>query len=239
LEQERGDIPVLQIARETGVSRYSLARYLHAEADIRVSDFLRVLDYCSRRLLDFLSLWVDVSQLPSAADAWKQQSLARRAAYERPWSHAVLRCLELCGQTKKAQHPDAIAARLGIERDEVERCLTLLAESRQIRWNGRRWVTDPTRAIELSADRDAARKLAAWWLSVAAERAGGQQGMFAYNLCSVSSQDLQRIAELQRDCLRRIRAIVARSEPAERVALICVQVFGLDGKTARPSNEPG
>jgi hypothetical protein len=57
-----------------------------------------------------------------------------------------------------------------------------------------------------------------------------EQGMFAYNLCSVSAADLQRIAELERDCLRQVRAIVASSTPAERVALIAVQVFGFDGR---------
>jgi hypothetical protein len=202
---------------------------LRGEADIRLPDFLRLLDYCSRRLLDFLALWVDVADLPSAAEAWQRQTLARRAAYERPWSHAVLRCLEL-EQGPRSRHPEAIADKLGIEVREVELCLELLQESGQIRRKGKRWITDPSQAVELSADRERARQLAAWWVAVAAERAKDQPGMFAYNLCSVSSDDLQRIAQLQRDCLRQIRAVVARSKPAERVALINVQVLGLDGK---------
>lgn len=230
LEQERGGVPVSQIARETGVSRHSLARYLRAEADMRLTDFLRVIDYCSRRLLDFIALWVDVGRLPCAASAWHKQELARHAAYERPWSHAVLRYLELATVGPKAHRPAAIASCLGIEATEVERCLLLLEQSGQIRRKGTRWVTDHAESIELSSDRQAARKLAAWWVSVAAERAQQQGGMFAYNLCSVAAEDLQRIAQLQRDCLRQIRAIVAESKPAQRVALICVQVFGLDGK---------
>jgi hypothetical protein len=231
LQQERGGVPVLQISRETKVSRFSLARYLRGEADIRLPDFLRVLEYCSRRLLDFLALWVDVERLPSAAEAWQRQALARRAAYERPWSHAVLRCLELF-EGKRSPKPAAIAEKLGIDVGEVEECLRLLQDSRQIRRRGARWVLDPTQAVELGADREAARGLAAWWVEVAADRAVRQQGMFAYNLCSVSSRDLQRIAELQRDCLRQVRSIVAQSQPVERVALIGVQVFGLDGRAA-------
>jgi transcriptional regulator with XRE-family HTH domain len=230
LEQERGGVPVLKIARETGVSRHSLARYLRAEADMRLTDFLRVLDYCSRRLLDFVALWVDVNQVPCAAAAWRKQELARRAAYERPWSHAVLRYLELARRGPAAHNPHAIAGCLGIDVAEVKSCLSLLEQSGQIRRKGRQWLTDRAESVELSADRDAARKLAAWWVSVAAERAQQPTGMFAYNLCSVATKDLQRIAQLQRDCLRQIRAIVAESKPAERVALICVQVFGLDGK---------
>ncbi len=235
LEQERGGVPVLQIARETGVSRHSLARYLRAEADMRLSDFLRVLDYCSRRMLDFLALWVDVTELPSIAGAWQRQALARRTAYERPWSHAVLRCLELSDARKGTLTAATIAQRLGVERAEVEGCLTLLEQSGQIRRRGKRWITDPSQSVDLSADREAARELASWWLGVAVQRSRGRRGMFAYNLCSVSGRDLQRIADLQRDCLRRIRAIVAESKPAERVALIGAQVFGLDAERAEDS----
>lgn len=232
LEQERGGVPIIQIARDTGISRHSLARYLRAEADIRLSDFLSVLDHCSRRLLDFLALWIDPNQLPTASAAWRRQQSSRRAAYERPWSHAVLRCLELDleqGSTELRELPGLIARRLGIDPEEVEQCLVLLEQSQQIRQEGQRWIVDATRAVELSADREAAQKLAAWWVAVAAERATQRRGMFAYNLCSVSSADLQRIAELQRDTLRQIRNIVAQSKPAERVALISVQVLGLDG----------
>lgn len=230
LEHERGGVPVLQVAKESGVSRFSLARYLHAEADIRLSDFLRVLETCSRRVLDFLALWVDVAKLPAAAPGWRRQVLARRAAYERPWSHAVLRCLELFATETTAPSSEDLAKRLGVEPDEVDDCLNLLEQSGQIRREKARWVFDPSQAIELGADREAAQKLAAWWVGIAADRAREHTGMFAYNLCAVSSDDLQRIAALQRDCLRQIRAIVAQSRPAERVALIAVQVLGLDGK---------
>jgi hypothetical protein len=229
LEHERGSVPVLHVAKESGVSRFSLARYLHAEADIRLSDFLRVLETCSRRLLDFLALWVDVAMLPAAAPAWRRQLLARRAAYERPWSHAVLHCLELFATEPNAPSSEDLARRLGVGVAEVDDCLNLLEQSGQIRREKSRWVFDPSQAIDLGADRDAAQKLAAWWVGIAADRARERAGMFAYNLCAVSSDDLQRIAALQRDFLRQIRAIVAQSKPAERVALIAVQVLGLDG----------
>lgn len=230
LEQERGRVSVSELARETGVSRFALARYLRAEADIRLPDFLRVLDYCSRRLLDFVALWVDPAGLPSALEPWRRQELARRAAYERPWSHAVLRSLELSQRDYNEPQASRIAQQLGIELDEVEACLDLLRQGRQIRRVRGRWVPDHTQAVDLSVDRDAARRLAAWWVDVAAQRARRQRGMFAYNLCSVSAKDLQRIAELERDCLRQVRTIVANSTPAERVALIAVQVFGFDGQ---------
>jgi transcriptional regulator with XRE-family HTH domain len=230
LEHERGGLSVSEVARESGVSRFSLTRYLRAEADIRLPDFLRVLDFCSRRLLDFVALWVDPTELPTAREPWRRQELARRAAYERPWSHAVLRALELTHDDRGEPQAIRIGRQLGIEVGEVEACLKLLHQGGQIRKVRGRFTPDHAQAVDLSSDREAARRLAAWWVEVAAQRARRQQGMFAYNLCSVSEGDLQRIAELERDYLRQVRAIVANSTPAERVALIAVQVFGFDGK---------
>lgn len=230
LEQERQGIPLVTIAAATGISRFSLARYLGAEADIRLPDLLRVIDFCTHRLLDFLALWVDPGTLPCVAEAWRELHLARRAAYERPWSHAVLRCLELEAYRNSSAHdPRFIAEQLGITLDEVQACLELLQQSQQIAWTGSHYRGQEESAVALSADPAAARAQAAWWLSVATQRAASQRGMFAYNLCCVSAADLQRIAELQRDYLRQVRAIVAASTPGQRVALIGVQVMGFDG----------
>ncbi|MEN9578608.1 MAG: hypothetical protein RJA70_1617 [Pseudomonadota bacterium] len=230
LEHERGRIAIVQVARDTQMSRFSLARYFRGDVDIRLPEFLRILDSCSHRLLDFLALWTDPALLPAAAQAWREQQLARRAAYERPWSHAVLRCLEVAQYRKTPKHDSSVVSKLlGIENAEVDECLKLLEESQQVRSNGTHWLPADEVALELGANPSGSKALAAWWLNVAAERAGkARRGMFAYNLCSVSAVDLQRIAELQRECLREIRSIVAHSQPGERVALIGVQVMGLE-----------
>ena len=229
LEHERRGISLVAIAKDTGISRFSLARYLRAEADIRLPDMLRLLDYCSHRLLDFLALWTDPTLLPCVAERWQALQLARRAAYERPWSNAVLHCLELQAYRDSPRHePGQIARYLGISRQEVEACLELLEQSEQITWNGHHYRGTEQRSVSLSSDPAAARAQAAWWVSVAAERAQSHRGMFAYNLCCVSAEDLQRIAELQRDCLRQIRSVVANSSPGERVALVNVQVLAFD-----------
>jgi hypothetical protein len=52
--------------------------------------------------------------------------------------------------------------------------------------------------------------------------------MFAYNVCGVAERDLDRIQTLQVDFLKQVRAVVAESEPVERVALVAVQIFALD-----------
>ncbi len=229
LEQERRGIPLVEIAEQTGVNRFSMARYLKCKADIKLPDLLRVLDYCTNRLPDFVALWADPAQVPSLAERWTELELARRAAYERPWSNAVLHCLELEDYQRSPKHQEGqIAAYLGISTQEERACLELLERSDQITWTGTHWRGNESRAVSLSADRAAARAQAAWWVRVAAERAATHRGMFAYNLCCVSGADLQRIAELQRECLRQIRGVIANSTPGERVALVNVQVMAFD-----------
>ena len=49
----------------------------------------------SLRLIDFIVAFTEPTKLPSLALAWQRRTAARDAAFERPWSHAVLHALEL------------------------------------------------------------------------------------------------------------------------------------------------
>jgi hypothetical protein len=230
LVDQRRQVPLVQLARATGYSRFALRRWFAGDAEPRLHEFLELVDCCSRRLVDFLAAFVDPNLLPSAKDAWRVQTLARKAAYQSPWSHAVLRVLETRDYKTLPTHSSGwIARRLGISEAEEQECLQLLSESRQISMLDLHWQPVEQRAIDLRAGNAAAKSLAAWWVRVAAERAQAQPGMFAYNVCGVSRPDLDRIQALQVDFLKQVRAIVAESEPVEQVALVAVQIFALDG----------
>lgn len=229
LLDQRRQVPLVQLARATGFSRFALRRWFTGEAEPRLHEFLNVLDVCSRRLIDFLATLVDPTRLPSAEDAWRIQALARQAAYQCPWSHAVLRVLETEDYASLPKHaPGWIARRLGIALEDEVESLTLLSQSRQISLQNGRWVPVEQRALDLRAGHDAAKALSAWWAQVAAERARSSPGMFAYNVCGVARRDLDRIQALQVDFLKQVRAIVSESEPVERVALVAVQILALD-----------
>lgn len=223
LADQRRQVPLVQLSRATGVSRFALRRWFAGEAEPRLHEYLAVFDACSRRVVDLLAAFVDPEQLPAATEAWEVQRLARQAAYERPWSHAVLRVLETVDyQALPAHEPGWIARRLGISETEESESLELLGKSRQVVLRAGR------------AGHAAARALSAWWVSVAAERARQNAGMFAYNVCGVARRDLDRIQALQVDFLKQVRAIVAESQPVEQVALVAVQILALDGP---PANE--
>ena len=55
-----------------------------------------------------------------------------------------------------------------------------------------------------------------------------RSGLFSYNVFTVSEADFERLQSMHRNYFRALRAIVASSEPAERVCVTNLQLFGLE-----------
>ncbi|MES1172942.1 MAG: DUF4423 domain-containing protein [Myxococcales bacterium] len=229
LDDLRGQIAVVDLARAAKRSRFAVARWLKGEAEPRLPDFLRLVECASLRLLDFIACFIDPSTLPSIAKPWRELETARRAAYEMPWSHAVLRVIELPAYRKlRAHEPGFIAERLRISRDEEERCAALLLETGQVKKRGKRLIPGAALTVDTRGDAARSRQAKVFWTSVALERIeAGAEGTFSYNLFSVSRADLERIRELHRAYFRELRRIVAASEPAECIALANVHLLEL------------
>lgn len=226
----RGKTSVVELARRSGFSRFSIARWLSGAAEPRLPEFLALLEAETFRVLDFLSVFVDPAKLPSVAEAWRAREAAREIAYEVPWSHAVLRALELTDYRALRKHrPGWIARRLGISLREEKRCLGALLAARQVRFEGDRYVLDDTHNVDTRADPARARALKAAWLRVALRRfEGGVPGIFGYNLMAVSRADLDRLRALHFDYFRKMQALVADSAPSECVVLFNTELFALD-----------
>ena len=226
----RGTTPVVELSRRSGFSRFSIARFLSGASEPRLPEFLALIEAMSFRCLDFLSHFVRLEQLPSVAAEWQALQAARQAAYDVPWSHAVLRALEL---TDYASSPNPgrgwLARRLGISQKEEDRCLKALAAAQQIRKRGAHWVIDHTQIIDTRADPQRSRKLKAKWLEVGLARLrSGVPGTFSYNLMAVSRKDLARLRELHIGYFREMQALVADSTPSECVVLFTTELFALD-----------
>lgn len=230
LDDLRGSTSVIELSRYSGKSRFAVARFLSGDAEPRLPDFLRMIEASSLRVLDFIEQLVDPRLLPSARATWERLSIARRLAYDEPWSQAVLRALELSSYAALPAHVVGwIATRIGITPEEEERCLKLLADTEQIVWRDERWHIENVMALDTRRDPDAARRLRAWWLRRGAARIeAGDRGLM-YNLLGVSSADLERLRELQKAYLTEVRAIVARSEPVEHVVLAADLLLDLHG----------
>ena len=226
-----GHTPVRHVAHASGLSRFAVARALSGQSEPRLPDFLRLLEATSLRVLDFVAVLVDPAALPSVADAWRRLEAARLAAYDEPWTLAVIRALELSDYKNLPEHdPSFIAQRLQLPVALVQRCLSLLDASGQIELRDRRYRLVAQAALDTRRDPERAKSLRKWWSERAIERFGeGDDRIFSYNVFGVSERDYARLRELHRGYFRELRSIVAASEPVERVVLANVQLVRLDG----------
>jgi len=230
----RGSVAIVDLAREAGFSRFSVSRWLQGVSEPRLPDFLRLIEAASLRVLDFVAAFVDPTLLPSIAAQWAELEAAREAAFARPWSHAVLRALELEAYRQQPRHePGFIAARLGIAEAEERACLQVLARAHQIRRKARKWTVRDGAAVDLRAETARVRDLKAFWFSVARSRLeAGADGTFGFNLFAASEADLIALRELYLGFFQQIQARIAQSEPSECVALFGAQLLRLDAPLA-------
>jgi transcriptional regulator with XRE-family HTH domain len=238
----RGSTPIGELAKRAGRSRFAVSRWLKGEAEPRLPELLLMVEACSLRLLDWLTMFVDPSKLPSVAGEWAELGAARESAYSMPWSHAIMRVLELEDYQALPKHEAGfIARRLGIPKEEEQRCLELLARTRQIRKQGKHWVVDRSRVVDTRAAPERSREVKDWWARVALDRIRAGEGLvFSYNLFSVSTADLGRIQEAYRSFYQQMRTIIAESEPNQKVVLFGAQMVELGAPSAsEPASRGG
>lgn len=238
LRQVRGKTSLVELARRSGHSRFSIARWLSGAAEPRLPELLSLIEAATFRVLDFLACFTAIDKLPSVADDYRALEAARKAAYDVPWSHAVLRGLELVDYRALGKHRAGwLARRLGISRREEQRCLAALATARQIKLEGGLWVVDQVETLDTRAQPARSRRLKSDWMKVALRRFEvGVSGVFSYNLMAISRADLDRLREMHIAYFRSMQALVADSAPSECVVLFNTQLLALDEKAGTESS---
>jgi DNA-binding phage protein len=232
LEDLRGRATIGDVAQRAGRSRFAVARWLKGEAEPRLPDFLRLIEAMSLRVLDFIAALVDPNELPSLSARWQKLEAGRRAAFDLPWSHAVLRVIELESYQRTPHRPGYIAEQLGIGQEEEKRCVDALLGSGQLDWDGERYRVGAV-LTDTSHYPEAGRRLKIWWTRLSLERLERESdGLFSYNLFAVSERDYARLRELHLAYFRELRSIVAASQPAERVVLAHLSLLPLTGPIA-------
>jgi transcriptional regulator with XRE-family HTH domain len=233
LEHLRGGTTIVELARRVGTHRVSVSRWLKGTAEPRLPDFLRMVEGASLRLLDFIAVFVSPALLPEASAPWQVLEAQRRVAYGLPWSHAVMRVLELEQYRALSAHrPGWIAARLSIPADEEERCLAALAESKLIRRRRQRWEVCNVLTVDTRKNPEAGQRLKAHWAEVGKSRLPelepGGEDLFSYNLFTISERDWESFRELHIGYYQELRRLVEASKRAERVVLVNLQLLRLD-----------
>lgn len=233
LNELRGSVSVVEVARRMKTHRATVSRWLNGKAQPRLPELLHLVDVMSERLLDFLALFVDPGVLSSCSTEWQELCAQREVAYHLPWSHAVMRVLELSDYRALNGHqPGFIGKRLGISTELENLCLERLAAAGLIVKKQEHWVVVQVLTVDTRARPDAGRALKAHWARVGFERLEplepNKVDLFSYNLFAVSERDWQRIRERHVAYFHELRAIVAESTPAERVVLVNLQLLRLD-----------
>jgi len=219
LERLAGPLGIGAVAERMERSRFVVSRWLSGQTRIRLPDLLRYVEATSLRLLDFVALFVDPARIGAIAADWKRIEAARRAAYDAPWSHAVLRVLELRDYESEGPVGEAwIAKRLGIDVHEARRSLGLLAKSGQIQRAGKRWRVRSAEVIDTGVDHERRRSLRAFWSRVAVDRLeAGVRGVHAFNIFTLAERDLPELRALHLEFFNRVRALADAAKASERV----------------------
>lgn len=226
----RGKTPILELVERSGYNRFSISRWLKGSASPRLPELLCLIDASTRRLPDFVAELVDPELLPSLASEWQALQRAREGVYTRPWSHAVLRALELQAPASAAAQVALVARQTGLSREQVASELEFLHASGQVAKTRRGFQHRGQSVVDTGGQAQRALELKLTWSRLALERlAAGAPGHVGYSLFSVSRADLRRIRQLQLEYVRALSAIVASSQQSECVALYSAQLLDLAG----------
>lgn len=229
LRDQKGKVTLGELARQTGCNRFTLARWLKGRAEPPLGELLRVIEASSQRLLDFIAALTDPARVPLLVEPWARLGRIRDMAYDQPWSHAVLRALEIDEYRERGHKPSYLARKLGVDVSVVQGALDALVASGQVQRVGGSYRVDRVSSVNTGHDPVRARQLKARWTEEALRRLGsGAPGLFGYSVFAIGRAELLRMRELQLEYVRAMEALVQGSARNDCVGLYCVQLLDLD-----------
>lgn len=236
------DRSLTELSQAVDRDRYAVGRWLRGQSEIPLAEFLQLVEVTTLVLFDFLALFVDPLLLPEAEPGYKKLLAARTATRKAPWAHAVVHLADLPSyRALPAHEPGWFARRLGVTMAQEQECLQHLSESGQLIQDGPRYRRAEALTVDTRSDPEGTRRLASYWLTEGAKRVlSPDSGKFAFNTFAVSQPDLEKIKALQSEYFRKLRDIVAQSQPTEAVAVATFQLLtlGLDAPEPNVYKQP-
>ncbi len=223
-----------ELAALTGADRTTIARWLRGTTEPKLPELLAFVEHTTQRLLELVSIFADPLTLPATRRAYRDLLAQRRLAYELPWSHAVLRALELDAYRALPCHvPGFVAERVGLSLQDEARYLDALEASGQVRKLRGRYQVQRVLTVDTRPSQAENRRLKRHWAEVALSRYAEERtpadALFSYNLFAIDQAGFERMRALHLEYYERLREIVADSRRAERVVLMNMQLIPLDG----------
>jgi hypothetical protein len=226
------DWPIVELAESIEADRTTVGRWVSGATEPKLPELLRIVETTTQRLLDFVALFVDPESLPSTSGPYRDLQVQRRLAYDMPWSHGVLRALELEQYRSLPRHePGFIAAELGISLDEERRCLHELSRAGQIRLQRGRWVLGRVLTVDTRPSEADNRRLKLHFAEAAVARlrdgSAPPSALFSFNLFAINAADFEKIHRLHVEYYQRVRELIAASVSPDRVVLMNLQLCPL------------
>jgi DNA-binding phage protein len=229
LEALRGTQSVSMLSARSGLSRFSVGRFLSARSEPRLSQFLRLVDALTDRLPDFVDAWVGIEQVPALASRYQRVQAARAAMFEQPLCLAVLCLLDTRPLDVPARAQLALLAKtLGRSPRAIRLCLDTLLRGRVLGKPRDRYVVSGALSVDSHSGPERERAARSFWTGVALRhvRAPTPADLCSYNVFSVTRADYEKLKQLQREFFRGARALIAASEPTEMAGLLLVNLVG-------------
>lgn len=222
-----------ELARELNCNRNTVARWFQGTTEPKAHQVLHLVQLTTQRLLDFIALFVPLSDIAALARSSEDLRRQRILAYEMPWAHAVLRALEIEEYRQLPQHqPGFIATRLGLELEQEEAAIGALSQAKQIRRSRGLWRPTRVLSVDTSLMRAADVELKRYWAELGSQRVSEQAlqkgALFSYNVFTISEEGYQQIRRAHLEYYDRLRAIVAEHQAPTRVVLANVHLIPLD-----------
>lgn len=227
-----GEASQSHVAERVGVDRTTVGRWVQGKTEPRLPELLELVQVTTQRLLPFVGCFWDPGELDATREAWRDLEAQARLAYDEPFSHAILRALELDGYQRLPRHRDEfLAEQLGMSEEEVRQKLRALEQAGQIAWRGCRYELARVMTVDTRRDPEANKKLKLHWGRVSLERLRGdcfhERALFSYNLFAVPQSTFEQIRKLHLEYYEAVRALVDEAEGADQVVLLNAHLLPL------------
>ena len=238
IEHLIGEMKTAEVAALTGVSRFTVRRWVHRECCPATTEVLALIDRLTPRLPEVIAEWVEIEKIPSLRDKWNKREAERTIYYESPWAAAVIRCLEL-SQYSEQNEPksDFIAKYIGISKEQEKATISALKKIKAIRRKGGRWYANENR-LYTNVDKLGFNRLRLYWLNRIVNHLektpGGTKGAIAgQTIFSISDKGFEKIRVLFHEFYKNVRMVIEEDKgPPSIVGILSSQLFDL--KTLRP-----
>lgn len=215
------DVPAAQIARDFGVSRFVVQRWLRGQVAPPLPQLLQAIVLYTQRLEEFLGVFA-----PGLAPT--PPPLVQALASERQ-AELVLRAVELDDYRALPHHRNGwLAARLGLAGDEERRILEQLFQRGALTWDGAKYHSS-SGSTEVGTDPSVLLQVKRHWLTVAAQRIGQtDDSLFSYRIFTVSEQAWRRVLNLHTAYYRELCKLVKDDAGGDLVGVVSVNSFRID-----------